>query len=628
MKKIYYLLLLLPLFIASCSDSGSNPWDGKDTIPDGSVIAKKEISFEGLKDGITKVDDKTLAFVLYAPQNSEVFLLGDFNKWEAKEEYKLEKRGDRFMICLTNFDNTKAYACQYLVDDYIRIADPYATTILDRNDRSISNDIYPNLHPYPAGAQNEIAMLVSTKQDEYAWKNVNFKIDNPENMVIYELLIRDFTEQRSIKAAQEKIPYLKELGVSVIELMPINEFEGNRSWGYNPSYFFAADKAYGTQRAYKEFIDECHSNGIAVVIDLVLNHAFDQCALVKLAKDENGRLKAGNPWFNLESPNTDYSWGQDFNHESEATQNFVDSVCAFWLEEYKVDGFRFDFTKGFTNTTGNGWAYDADRIRILKRMYDRIEEVNQDAVVIFEHLTDNNEERELANHGIYLWGNMNYSYNQLTMGYNENDLSRTSYQNRGWDKAHLVSYMESHDEERIMFKNLAYGKEYNGYSCKDLDTALERVGAAAAIYFAIPGPKMIWQFGERGYDVELNSNDGGGRLDIKPAHWEYMDNPNRKKLYDTFAKLIKLKKENPAFQTKNFNLEVGEGYIKKVALHHPEGSVYVVANLDVVPQSVTLTFDKAATWIDMDTEAVLSTSAEATFELNAGEYRIVVERKN
>ncbi len=626
MKNIYGLLLLLPLLFGSCNELDNNPWRGKDIIPDPSVIIRKEGTLEGLKDGITRIDDKTLAFVLHAPLNDEVYLLGDFNNWTVNEEFKLTKEGERFWIYLTQFDEAKEYACQYLVDDYIRIADPYATIVLDQNDKNISKGTYPNLHPYPAGAGGEVAMLVSTVENNYNWSIKNFKIDNPENMVIYELLIRDFTEDRNIKAVQEKIPYLKELGVNVIELMPINEFEGNNSWGYNPSYFFATDKAYGTELAYKEFIDACHSNGIAVVIDMVLNHAFDQCALVKLSKDKNNKMLADNPWFNLESPNTAYAWGQDFNHESVATQRFVDRVCEYWLTEFNIDGFRFDFTKGFTNNRGDGWDYDADRIRILKRMYDSIMKVNPNAIVIFEHLTDNIEEKELADYGIYLWGNMNSQYNQATMGYKDNDLSRTSYQNRGWSKPHLVSYMESHDEERIMFKNLAYGKEFNTYSCKDLNTALARVEAAAAIYFSIPGPKMIWQFGERGYDVELNGLNGENRLDIKPSYWQYMDVDSRKQLYDAFAFFIKLKKENPAFSTTNFDLEVGEGWIKKVALHHAQGSVYTVANFDVVNHNVNISFDKSAKWIDLTSNEVVTIGNNAQLVLEPGEYKIIAQQ--
>ncbi len=113
----------------------------------------------------------------------------------------------------------------------------------------------------------------------------------------------------------------------------------------------------------KRFIDECHRHGIAVIQDMVLNHSYGQSPLVRLYWDkQNNRPSAQNPWYNPVSPNPVYSWGYDFNHESEATKIFVDRVNRYWLTEYKVDGFRFDFTKGFTNTPGDGSAYDAARI--------------------------------------------------------------------------------------------------------------------------------------------------------------------------------------------------------------------------------------------------------------------------
>src|SRR5690606_13569406 len=105
------------------------------------------------------------------------------------------------------------------------------------------------------------------------------------------------------------------------------------------------------------------------------NHSYGQSPLVRMYF-ENGKPAANNPWYNVDHnfQNTDAHWGYDFNHESPHTKAFVDSVNAFWLTHYKVDGFRFDFTKGFSNTVYGpsdwGSAYDAARIANLKRMTD------------------------------------------------------------------------------------------------------------------------------------------------------------------------------------------------------------------------------------------------------------------
>ncbi len=111
----------------------------------------------------------------------------------------------------------------------------------------------------------------------------------------------------------------------------------------------------------------------------------------------------------------------------------------------------------------------------------------------------NSEETVLSNYGMMLWGNMNYDYNEATMGYVSN-LTGATYKSRGWSDMHLVSYMESHDEERLMYKNLQYGNSSGTYNIKFFPIAIQRMKLAGVFYFTIPGPKMIWQFGELGYD--------------------------------------------------------------------------------------------------------------------------------
>ena len=103
---------------------------------------------------------------------------------------------------------------------------------------------------------------------------------------------------------------------------------------------------------------------------------------------------------------------------------------------------------------------------------------------------------------------MHSEYLQATMGYG-GDLSRAIHSNRGWNYPHLISYMESHDEERIMFTNLLYGNSYNGYDTKDFNTAIDRMKLAYTFLLLAPGPKMMWQFGELGYDYSIELCENG-----------------------------------------------------------------------------------------------------------------------
>jgi len=414
------------------------------TVRDSLLIAVRPSVIEATKPaaykkGINYTSDSSAALVLWAPLKEFVYVIGDFNNWEVSSDYLMKQDGDYFWLDIENLEPGEEYAFQYYIDGQIKVADPYTEKILDPwNDPYIDEATYPNLKAYPDGKTENSVSVLQTNQEEYAWEVSDFEMPEKDEMVIYEMLIRDFTEEHSYASVIEKLDYLEDLRINVLELMPVNEFEGNSSWGYNPAFYFAPDKYYGPKNDLKKLIDECHKRGIAVVIDMVLNHSYGQSPFVQMYMD-NWVVTDENPWYNVSSPNTSYSWGYDFNHESEATQELVDSINAFWMSEYKVDGFRFDFTKGFTNTTGDGWAYDQSRIDILKRMADEIWKRNDDALVILEHLTDNSEEKVLANYGMMLWGNLNYNYAETAMGYNEN-LSWGIYSNRSWDEANLVSW--------------------------------------------------------------------------------------------------------------------------------------------------------------------------------------------
>ncbi|MFB6318075.1 alpha-amylase family glycosyl hydrolase [Saccharicrinis sp. FJH54] len=576
----------------------------------------------GVVDGINYISDQTVTLVLYAPYKNHVYLIGDFNNWEPSSDYQLNKDGDYWWITLNNLTPGIEYAYQYLIDDGLLIADPYTEKVLDPwNDAYISESVYPDLKPYPAGKTTGIVSVLQPGKINYEWKITTYELPETSDLVIYELLIRDFVESHTIKEVRTKLDYLKSLGVNTIELMPFNEFEGNSSWGYNPSFFFAPDKYYGTEDDYKEFIDSCHAKGIIVIMDMVLNHAYGQNPMVQMYF-ENGNPSPQNPWFNVTSPNTLFSWGYDFNHESTATQYFVDRVTDHWLNDYNLDGFRFDFTKGFTNTPGTGQAYDASRIAILERIYNKTKVQKPGAYMICEHLADNSEETELADYGLLLWGNMNHAYGENAMGYvSSSDLTWASYKARGWNKPNLVSYMESHDEERLMYKCLNYGASRDAYSTRDPKTALQRIGLAASLFFTIPGPKMMWQFEELGYDYSIEYN---GRLGEKPIVWSYLEDSNRVALKNTFAQLIDLKKQNSIFKTAAFTTSIGAKSIKQIVLSEEDTAfVVVIANTDVIPQSSLVSMPATGWWWDaLSGDSIEITANTVNMQMDPGEYKI------
>jgi glycosidase len=588
----------------------------------------------GIFDGTNYTGSQSAVLSLFAPYKEFIYVIGDFNDWDIDEAYYMKKTpdGQRFWLELDGLVPGKEYVFQYFIDGKIRVGDPYADKISDPwNDSYISESTYPNLIAYPAGKTTGIATVLQTNQQSYEWEIEEFTPPSVTDLVIYELLVRDFTTQHSYAAVTDKLDYLENLGVNVIELMPVNEFEGNLSWGYNPSFYFAPDKYYGPKNELKRLVDECHKRGMAVVIDLVLNHSYDQSPLVQMYFDGD-KPTPQNPWYNVNHnfSNPDAQWGNDFNHESAYTQAFVDSVNSYWMSEYKIDGFRFDFTKGFSNTphgSNDPWGsnYDAARIGILKRMADEIWERNPDALVIFEHLAVNTEEKELADYGILMWGNLNYNYGEAAMSYHENgksDFSWINYKKRNWNDPHVIGYMESHDEERLTFKCISYGNSFEEYQIKDTTIALQRLAMNALFFFTIPGPKMIWQFGEMGYDYSIDYN---GRTGEKPVRWDYLDDFRRKYLADFYGALIKLRIEEDVFETENFNLFVN-GAMKKITLAHSSMNVVILGNFDVKPGTILPGFSHTGTWYEYFTGQPLAVTDQAeNMTLQAGEYRMYTD---
>ncbi len=583
-----------------------------------------ELPYE-LEDGITYLSENTVFLKLFAPYKNNICVIGDFNNWIPSPEYFMKRTPDAstWWLEINNLEPQKKYAFQYWVDGELKIADPYSTLIADSwNDSQIDEIIYPN--PVPTSNFSGRASIIQTAQENYVWQTTNYTRPENKDLVIYELLIRDFFEEHSYLAVMDSLDYLQNLGINAIELMPVSEFENNESWGYNSSYQMALDKYYGTPEHFKMFIDECHSRGIAVIMDIVFNHAYGQNPYAQLWWDaENNQPAINNPFFNTSCPHPPFCWGNDFDHSSQRTKDYMDKINRYWLEEFKIDGFRFDFTKGMTNS-GNG-DFNQERIDNLKRMADAIWETNPNAYVILEHFAGNNEEKTLSDYGMMLWGNMSYAYQEGAMGYlSGSNLEYGIYQARNWNNPHLVTYMESHDEERIMFKNLAYGNANGNYNIKELHTALRRCELNSVMFLAQPGPKMIWQFGELGYDISI---DYECRVCNKPILWNYFEENNRKRLYQVYQAMLALRNEYAVFNTDNFSWNLS-GANKTIHLYHEDFDAVILGNYDLQEQDFAPSFSKIGWWYEYfsgDSIYVDYPLELPTFE--AGEYRIYTSEK-
>ncbi|QTE34517.1 alpha-amylase family glycosyl hydrolase [Mucilaginibacter gossypii] len=634
-KNVYLLLagLLLAGF-TSCKKKEVLPGNSGN-VPGDTVVNTGKALPAGAKDGVTFINSgKSVIFNLYAPGKKSVSVIGDFNGWDVNDTKAVMNNtpdGKRWWVQIDNIDPAAEYGYQLYIDKSLKVADPYTEKVLDPdNDSYISSDTYPNLKKYPAGKTTGNVSVFQANQPAYSWKNTSFTRPDKKNLVIYELLLRDFIDAHNYQTLTDTLKYLSNLGVNAIELMPFNEFEGNLSWGYNPSFYFAPDKYYGTKNALKAFIDECHSRGIAVIQDIVLNHSFGQSPMVQMYFNTTaGKPAANNPWYNVD-PTHPYNVGYQFNHESADTKYFVKNVLKFWMTEYKIDGFRFDLSKGFTqvnygtsDAAVNAWSqYDASRVAIWKDYNNYIKSIdNNNFYVILEHFAANQEEKELAGEGMMLWNNLNYNANEATMGW----LTNSNFQGLFYDQHtftqpyNLVGYFESHDEERLQFKNESYGNAVGSYNVKDKNTGLAREEMAAAFLFSVPGPKMLWQFGELGYDVSINQ---GGRTSNKPIYWNYNTDPNRRHLYGVYAKMIKMKEKNAVFASTNYTYDLA-GPIKTIQLKEASANVEVVGNFDVVLQTGSISFPATGTWYDNINKTSISvTSLPYSMTLQPGEYHV------
>ncbi|MCB0650551.1 MAG: T9SS type A sorting domain-containing protein [Saprospiraceae bacterium] len=582
---------------------------------------------EGMVSGINynAEDDTKVTLVLQAPGKGFVYAVGDFSNWMVQEQYHMKRTpdGEMFWVEISGLTPMQKYVYQYWIDGTITVGDPYADQVADPwNDHWIESDFNIDLPDYDK-TEFGPATVFQTGQEPYAWNasENDWQRPDPDHLIIYELHVRDFVGSHYYQDLIDSLSYLKRLGVDAIELMPVNEFEGNDSWGYNPSYFFAPDKYYGTKNDLKAFIEAAHEEGIAVIMDIVLNHAFGQNPMVRMYFNEStGKPSPDNPWFN-ENYVGPYQWGYDFNHESNYTKAFVDRVNAYWLQEYHFDGFRFDFTKGFTNYAPGGSidGFDQSRINILERMADKIWEVDSEAYIILEHWAPASEETILGNYGMKMWRNRSYDYVPAITGATSGSFSSMDIQTH-------VSYFDSHDERRLAEHALSEGQNNGSYDVRNPLVMYERAKMSAAFTFLFPGPKMIWEFDELGYDIDIDFN---GRVGRKPLPWGpdglgYYEDSLRQYIFEAYTGILEVRNQvGPEAMASAVKNHKYTGNTRRLSYNTPGIDLVVIGNFGLNPEDISPQFPQTGTWYDyFSGDSLEVVSLSDVINLKAGEWHI------
>ena len=576
----------------------------------------------GVSNGIYYGSDGTsVTLCTYAASKTQsakrVFLIGDMTNWKLSADYQLYKDGNYFWITLTGLTPGQEYRFQYAVEraDGVKkqISDLYSEKVLHPDDQYEPKKVDPDLLDYPSGADGYVTVIQPGKP-AFQWSDatLNFQRPNKNNLVIYELWIYDYTEGRSLKGLMKRLDYIQNLGVNAVELMPICEFDGNYNWGYSPNHYFAPDKAYGTEEMYKTFIDECHKRGMAVIIDMVFNHATGLNPMNKLYP--YGTDLANNPWFNVNAPHSDNVY-EDWNHGFAPAKEMFTRALKYWLTEYKVDGFRLDLSHGLCSDQPN------TAVANLKYYYDNgVKAVAPDAYMILEHWGSNmgTERPQLISYGMQCWSNTTNAYCQTAMGWLKDgdgfgDANKDGY----------VSYCESHDEERMQYKTKKWGA---GDLMTNTSARLNRVAENVAFNVLLNGSHMLWMWEEIGYDFSINSDldhpnasSESYRCSKKPRPEirGYFTNADRVAAFTKCAQVITLRTQlmPQVFEGNPTSVTIGSG--AKLRKIQWGSNVFVAANFDVTGnQAVTL---PSGTWYDYLNGA---TRATGTYTLAPGELKV------
>ena len=589
----------------------------------------------GIVNGIyyDKADETKVTLCTYAGSKTEpakhVFVVGDFNNWTISNDYQLKQANDSayFWIELTDLTAQQEYAMQYVVvraDGQVkRISDLYSEKVLHKDDAWEPKQLDPTLMDYPLAGDGYVTVIQPGKP-AFQWSDatLNFKRPDKNNLIIYELWVRDHTPRRSIEGLMERLDYFEDLGVNAVELMPVTEFDGNDSWGYSPNHYFALDKAYGTPEQLKTFIDECHKRGIAVILDMVFNHATGLNPMNKLYPWGTDLSK--NPWFNAQAPHGDNVY-EDWNHDFAPTKTMFTRALQYWLEEYKVDGYRMDLSHGLCGTAAN------TSVKHIKEYYQNgVKAVSEDAYFILEHWGTNmgSERPALIKEGMMCWDNTTNAYYQTAMGWLKDGDNLTNA-----NKDDYVTYCESHDEERAFFKAKQWG---NGDLKTNEEARAARVPLNMAFLTMLNGPKMFYHFAELGFDNSKYQNAQGkwGKNDYGIAselgadydckmqvkkrieRW-LVEGHCRMAAFQKVGQIIQLRTRlmPEVFEGNPTKVDIGGG--KKLRTIQWGSDVFVAGNFDVAgDQIVTL---PSGTWYNYFAQAKQTTT---TVTLKPGEVAI------
>ncbi len=460
--------------------------------------------------------DGTVTFTLYAPNKRSVHLVGDFNDWDRSADV-MEQVAEGLWSTSKELPRG-AFGYQFLIDGGLRICDPYARFIEDQ----------PGDQPPRA--------VVRPGSDPYRWQHDDWSRPRFEDLVLYELHIADFTPQRDFREAVERLDYVRDLGVNCLELMPIFGVRKNTGWGYTPTHFFAPNDDYGGPDELRWLIDEAHGLGMGVVLDMVLAHTGEDHPFNRMYPYEQS------PWYG-EGPEGGNAFAlPQLDYDQPATRRFVTDVLEYWLRDYHVDGFRFDYLSNIgTTQSGHG----------IPTLCSAARSVRPDAWLIGEHLPEDPVEMIAADMNGAWHVRFSYAIKALLCegpieSYHpdrfEEAVRTLDPADQGYDEYPrcMVNYLESHDEERVVLEVVEAGF--------DEETARRKSALGATVLMTAVGEPMLYHGQAWGHAMPKN-------MDHNYIRWETLESPGGKGLRDHYAHLIRLRAEQEALRGASISLD-------------------------------------------------------------------------
>ena len=513
----------------------------------------------GLGPGVTDHGDGWLTFALFAPGKQSVALIGEFNNWDRLAD-PLQATDAGLWWIKKQFE-PGTYTYQFAVDEEIVICDPYATLLAE------------------GAEQGPPRAVVEVGREPYRWRHDTGAGLAFNDLIIYELHVGDFSPEGNFQGIINRLDYLQDLGVNTLELMPVFEFSGTEyTWGYNPAYFFAVEKSYGRPDDLRRLVDEAHGRNMAIILDLVLAHTAQRHPFNQIYRYEDS------PWYGAGLGEVNQFGFPTFDYTKEPAQVFARDVQAYWLQEFRVDGFRYDYMNGIGYRDDQGIPFLVRSVREIKPSAHLIGEFspeNPGAVAASNlsgawHVMASYALKALLREGEFNGVNWDDFGGALTV---------LEPWQRGYQAAsNVINYLESHDEQRVMIDIQAAGIDENGARYKS--------ALGASVLFTMPGQPMLYHGQEWGEATQRT-------LDPNPIDWGRLETEGGRGLFEHYCRLAHLRQEHPALRSENYSLDAMDPEQKTVVYHrwNDEGDEVVVAvNFLPIKQTLDVPFPRPGGW--------------------------------